>query len=342
MSPNYQIPPQEQKRIRQLNDRLSGEIKIGLVEAQDPRSRQINDFCAQLTRLVPKIRLLKSDEEPPATPAILIGSGVRYQGVPQGAELEPFLEALATLDKNSLTLAAAIQAQSEDLPLPALLQIYVTPQCKFCPQAVRQFLPLATAPNPVRLTVVDCTLFPELAQTCGIKAAPTVVLDHQFQWTGTLQLDEIVAVIKNRDPAQLGPTSLESILKEGKASQLAAMMLDRETIFPAIYDLLTHAEWPVRLGAMVVMEELAHHKPALAAQTLAPLWARFAQVADQIKGDLLYIFGEIGSAQMIAPLEGILKGHYDSEVKEAALEALAKMRRCEDRHDSPQTPCAPD
>jgi hypothetical protein len=59
--------------------------------------------------------------------------------------------------------------------------------------------------------------------------------------------------------------------------------------------------------------------------TIAPLWDQFDRVSDQIKGDILYLFGEIGDRRSLSWLEGVLEGDFDSEVKEAAREALDKL-----------------
>jgi hypothetical protein len=73
------------------------------------------------------------------------------------------------------------------------------------------------------------------------------------------------------------------------------------------------------------MEEIAQNAPGLAAQAVAPLWERFEGIADQIKGDILYLFGEIGARLVIPWIDTVIKGEYDDEVKEAAQEALDKI-----------------
>ena len=73
---------------------------------------------------------------------------------------------------------------------------------------------------------------------------------------------------------------------------------------------------------MVVMEELIETNPDLAAQTLAPLWKRFHKVDNRVKGDLAYLFGQLKRSESVPQLQAVLKGDYDSEVQEAAREAL--------------------
>ncbi len=239
--------------------------------------------------------------------------------------MPPFIEALAALDSGPLQVTESIKSRLKENNLPATLTAFIAPQCTFCPKVISQLIPLSMVESGVRLIVIDGTLFPEMAQAHMIQSVPTILLDDQFRWTGSVSLDELIDALSTRDPALLGAASLESILKDGQAGHLAAMMLDAQKIFPAFYELLTHEKWPVRLGAMVVMEEIAAQAPAIASEAIDPLWGRFEGVSDQIKGDLLYLFGEIGDHRAISWLKNVLDGDFDAEVKEAAREALEKL-----------------
>jgi HEAT repeat protein len=165
-----------------------------------------------------------------------------------------------------------------------------------------------------------------MAQSNQIQSVPTLLLYEQFRWTGSFRLEEVVEIMTSRDPAKLGALSLERMLKEGNAARLAQMMLDNEEIFPAFFDLLTHNKWPVRLGAMVAMEEITRRNPQLAAQVIDPLWERFHDVEDPVKGDIIHVLGESGDHRVVPRVEMILGGEYHAEVKEAAREALEKIQ----------------
>jgi hypothetical protein len=181
-----------------------------------------------------------------------------------------------------------------------------------------------TAEN-LHLTIIDGTLFPEMVKIHDIKSVPAVLLEDQFRWTGSVVLEELVDTIETRNPLSLRPASLERMIKEGEAGRLAVMMMEAGMIFPAFYDVLTHDKWPIRLGAMVVIEEIAEKKPDLAAEALSPLWDRFQQAPVQIQGDIIHVFGEIGDPRSVSWLESVLSGNFDEEVKEAAREAAEKI-----------------
>ena len=89
---------QEEKRIRKWNSELSGDIQIRLIVTEDKRTRKFSEFCKNLMRLAPKIRITEEEGEAKGPPAIRIGHAVCYHAIPLGTELEPFLEALSVLD----------------------------------------------------------------------------------------------------------------------------------------------------------------------------------------------------------------------------------------------------
>ena len=315
----------EEKQIIKLNHQLSQDVTIGLVRSQHASSKLFYEFCDEITRLVPKIKISKVEAEPLDPPQILFGSSLRYQAVPAGHELPPFLEALSAHESGSLNITEPIKILLEKNKLPASLTVFIAPHCTFCPQIVRQLITLPMADKNLQLTIVDGTIFPEMVQTQKIRTVPTIVLDDQFRWTGSVPLEEVIETINTRDPLSLSPASLESIIKEGGADRLAAMILGTEKLFPAFFEVLTHHKWPIRLGAMVVMEEIIEANQNLAAEVLEPLWNRFHQVPAQIQGDILHVFGETGDSRSVSWLESVLAGDFDREVKEAAKEALEKI-----------------
>jgi hypothetical protein len=316
---------QEEKQIRKWNSELSSDIHIGLLVTEDQRSKEFEGFCENLTQLAPRIRVAREEGEPNEPPGIQFGHNLRYHAIPLGTELAPFLEVLSVSDGKAASVSASIRDHLTRIKLPALLSLYVSQQCPFCPVTVRHLTPLLALNEFIHLTIIDCTLFPEMAQSNRIQSVPTLLLDEEFRWTGSFGLEEVIEVMTNRDPAKLSSPSLERMLKEGNALRLAQMMLDRQDIFPAFFDLLTHKKWPVRLGAMVAMEHLTSSNPELAARAIDPLWERFHHAEDPVKGDIIYILGESGDRKIAPRIEMILSGAYDAEVKEAAREALEKI-----------------
>jgi hypothetical protein len=315
----------EEKQILKLNDLLAGQITISLIESEHINFSRFKEFCDNLSRLVPGIRVKKDGDSPQKPPQIVISDRLRYQTVPSGHELQPFLESLAAISSDPPAVDNSGMSRLNKDRLPASLTLFIAPQCTYCPSVVRQLTPLPLIDDKIQLVIIDGTLFPEISETYNISAVPTLLIDEQFRWTGAVPLDEIIDTINTRDPISLGAASLENILTEGQAGDLAAMMLEGGRIFPAFPDLLIHEKWHIRLGAMVVMEEIADQKPALASEVVDFLWEKFHGLPDQVKGDILYILGEIKDQRAVTWLKEVVAGDYGDEVKEAAQEAIEKM-----------------
>ena len=316
---------QEERRIREWGEELPDEIRIGLHVTEDTRSAELNRFCMNLTRLAPKIAVFHEESDADGAPWIRVGHAIRYHAVPLNMELEPFLEALSRLQQQTSGLSLSLLDEVKKLRHPALLKLYVSPQCPVCPSIIRQIARLPAANEFIALTIIDCALFPEMAQANRIQSVPTIILDEQFRWAGPVQLEELVSIIMNRDPAALSASSLERMLVEGDAMEVAEMMLAKQDIFPQFLDLLIDKKWSVRVGAMVAMEEVADRSPELLVRVVDPLWERFHAVEDPIKDDILYILGKSGSSELAARLETILNAPYSAIVKEAAKETLQTL-----------------
>jgi len=316
--------------IRGWNDELSQTVSVVLVRSADERSLALRTFLEAFTNLAHKVRFSSREELEGEMPAILTGTSIRWQAVPEGGELMPFLRAVemySSPDRVEASIPESLRNQIESVMLPADLKIYVSPECPFCPQVLTEIIPLACLNPMIHLTVTDGVLFPELVRNDGVRSVPTVILDGVFRWTGAGNRNEIVKAILNRDPTRLNARSIEDFIKDGNAEALARMMMDRGRIFPAFVDLLESQDWSTRLGAMVVMEEIAEKDPGLSEEMLEELWNRLHRVSGPARGDVMSLFG-FGQSQAefwIDRLQGILESE-DEDVREAIIEALDKLR----------------
>jgi len=318
------IPGKEKKQIADWSQTLKDDIRIHLILTDDERSQTFKEFCDDLARIVPKIKIKQEKDGESKSPVIRIGN-VGYQAIPTGKKLEPFLSALFDGDGQTQNGLLSIHKKVHQIRVPALLKVYILPHCPFCPLAVKQLLCLAAASESIKLTIIDGAFFPEMAASDKIQSAPTVLLDDQFYWTGSIRIEEIVDMILNRDPSRLSASSLEAMFEEGNAVEVAGMMLDSGKIFSAFTELLVHKKWPVRLAAMVAFETIAEENRTLLCQTLPYLLDCFVTAEDTVKGDILYLLGKSGDKGIIPKLETVLNGPYGVDVKEAAKEALEAL-----------------
>ena len=320
------IQSAEMDLLRQWSANATAGASFRFLTTGDDRAQSFQDFVSTLAETAPEARVTTEVSEEQAPPAFVVGNALRYSGIPVGNELAPFLDILSWRDPADTGLDESVRERVASIDLPAELKLYVTPECHFCPKAVRLVAAFALVNPLLRVNIIDGLLFPELSENDGVRSVPTLILDNRLRWTGTIRTEEILDGLVHRDPTQLSAQSMESILKEGNAQRLAEMMLEHGSVFPAFPDLLKHPEWSVRLGAMVVIEELAAENRDLASSALEPLWEEIGKVEDPVKGDMFYVFGLVGSAEWIPRLEGLLALDMRPELREVLEEALEALR----------------
>jgi hypothetical protein len=307
----------------EVEQEVPATMALRLITSDDPRSTRLETFCDGLIRRRPDMDVRHVHERGISPPRLVLPGGVRYIGVPEGQETAPFEDAVS----GRLPLPSPrLSERLSSLRLPAELNLYVSSRCTFCPLAVRSMVPLAAAQPRLRLTIVDAELFPELAERDHVLSLPTLVIDGRLRWSGTIDASEVVELLAAEDPAAIGPVALEMMLKEGRAREVASMMRERGRVFPALFELLSHPEWPVRLGAMVATEELAAIAPGLVQTIAERVWERFGASGNPTKGDLLYLVGEIGCEKDIAEIRSAVGDNDPADVREAAEEAIEKIR----------------
>ena len=313
------MTPTEQDTVRSWSSSLTGDVHVRLCVTQDERSKELERFCAALAGLAPRVVVAEQVLSGDALPALGIGRHVSYHGVPLGTELPAFLEVL----RGSGQAQAVVPPLGAPASVPRL-KLYVAQQCPHCPRVFATVASMASELD-VGLRVVEVGLFQELAAADRAAAVPTLLVDGRVRLVGRVAPEDVEHLLT--DPRQLGPGSLRLLLEKGNASALAAMMLERAQSFPALVPLLCDATFSVRLGAMAVMEEVAEAQPAVAAELAALLWERFEQVSDEVRGDLLYLFGTMGDQALAPRLRAVLEGEYSAQVKESAQDALDGLER---------------
>ena len=297
-----------------------------LLHTGDPKSAQLEAFCDRLAALAPRLEVRRKKMDTDDPPAIGVLPNLRYHGVPEANELTPFLEMVSMAAGNVAGDTPSPPSGLAEMELPARLLLYVAPGCTHCPAMVRRMAPLTVGTEKVRLAIMDASLFQETAEADRIRSVPTLILDGNYRFNGVVPLEDVMQMLISRDPADLSPSALLGLIEEGNAGKVAELMVTHRMVFPALIDLLTDEKWPRRLGAMVALESAAEIDLALA-QTAAPLLVdRLDTVSDAVRGDIVYLLGEIGSPEIAPILEAIVNSASSAELAETAAEALERIR----------------
>jgi glutaredoxin len=325
--------PQSTALIQNWDQTMENQVKIKRIITDHAEENQFINFTDQVSSMASKL-IIEAEKGEKNLPGFLLKENVIYSALPLEKELEPFLEALSQINDSQTmpskpALSETIRQTLDKIDIPVRLKLYIALQCPHCPNVVRTMIPLAFYCKNIHLHIIDGSLFPETAQKDKVMSAPCLILDDDFRWTGSVAAEEIIKIITHRDPSQLSAGTLRTILEQGDASWITQAMIEKGGIFDAFIKLLLHATWSVRLGAMVVVEELAETNPNLAAGLCPLLINLFDEKDIPIQGDILYALGEAGDIETKEWIRAKLSKLEHPDLIEAATDALDSLKDTE-------------
>lgn len=127
---------------------------------------------------------------------------VRFDGIPAGSEFTSLIRALQLLGRGDSQLAGPTREALAGLRTPVEIQVFVTPTCPYCPQAVVLAHQMAMESPWVRATMVEATSFPERARRQGVSGVPHSVINDQAHVVGAVPEAHLLAeVLRAAAPA---------------------------------------------------------------------------------------------------------------------------------------------
>lgn len=122
--------------------------------------------------------------------------GVRFYGIPSGYEFTSLLYAIRYVSEGKTELSDATLKVLEGLTQPVHIQVFVTPTCPYCPQAVTLAHQMAVASPLVRADMVEATEFPHLAYKYHVMGVPRTVINEKVHIEGAVPESYMVAKLQ--------------------------------------------------------------------------------------------------------------------------------------------------
>lgn len=193
-----------------LNDQIASQVKEAFTQLNQPVEvlffgrKDDCEFCDQTEQLIEevvqlseKLHLssydLESDGETASkfnvdkTPGLvitardgdqLIDFGVRYAGVPSGHEFSSLIQDIILVSGRDSRLSQQTRDILANLEKPVSLQVFVTPTCPYCPQAVILAHQMAMESPMVQAEMVEAMEFPELSSKYGVSGVPQTTINQ--------------------------------------------------------------------------------------------------------------------------------------------------------------------
>jgi glutaredoxin-like protein len=110
--------------------------------------------------------------------------GIRFYGIPSGYEFSSLIESIKLASSGEPALSPAGLEYVQGIAEPVHIQVFVTPTCPYCPQAVVLGFNLAVASDLVTADMVEATEFPHLSNKYGVMGVPRSVINEGYHIEG--------------------------------------------------------------------------------------------------------------------------------------------------------------
>ena len=139
------------------------------------------------------------------TPSVLaVGAGVpsperdanvRFVGLPGGYEFSTLLADIVDVSRGRTGLSADTVAAVRAIETPVHLQVFVTPNCPYCPPVARIAHQLAMVNPLVLAEVIEANEFEALSARYRVQTVPKTIINDQIEFVGPRSEARMLAAI---------------------------------------------------------------------------------------------------------------------------------------------------
>ncbi len=119
--------------------------------------------------------------------------GVRFYGIPSGYEFTSIIEGIVDVSKGESGLQPKTKEALAALTQPVHFQVFITPTCPYCTQAVRLAHKFAIESDLVQGDMVEAIEFPHLSNKYGVYGVPRTVINETIHQEGAVPEPMILA-----------------------------------------------------------------------------------------------------------------------------------------------------
>ena len=112
--------------------------------------------------------------------------GIRFFGIPSGYEFTSVIEDIIDVSKGDSGLQPQSREAVSAITEPVHFQVFVTPTCPYCPQAVRLAHKFAMESDLVSAEMIESIEFPHLANKYNVYGVPRTVINESFHQEGAV------------------------------------------------------------------------------------------------------------------------------------------------------------
>ena len=168
-------------------------IRFSLTE----KDNDLEGFLNNISK-INKLIVLENDTSLTEKPVFYIeknGISVKFLGRITGGELKAFLESVKMVANNEYHISQRILEFVEEVDKPVDVKVFVTTSCGWCPPAILKAVSFAIANPNIKVSIIECYSFPELATKYNVSAVPKTVINDKVEFVGVKDDNEFFGYI---------------------------------------------------------------------------------------------------------------------------------------------------
>jgi glutaredoxin-like protein len=122
--------------------------------------------------------------------------GIRYYGIPSGYEFSSLIEDIKLVASGESGLSPETKQWLAGLEEPIHMQVFVTPTCPYCPQAVILAHQLAMESDHIHADMIEATEFPDLSMKYQVMGVPRTVINETTHMEGAAPEARLLAKLQ--------------------------------------------------------------------------------------------------------------------------------------------------
>lgn len=104
--------------------------------------------------------------------------GIKFYGIPSGYEFASLIEDIVMLGTGVSGLSQEVETQVKAVDKDVHMQVFVTPTCPYCPQAVLIAHKFAFVNPKFKSDMIEATEFPHLSNKYNVRGVPRTVINE--------------------------------------------------------------------------------------------------------------------------------------------------------------------
>lgn len=251
-----------------------------------------------------------------------VDSSVHYHFVPEGPEIAVFREFLwgvASQDDSE----GADSHKPKQPGVPREMLLFVSTHCPNCPQAVRTVQALTRRLPNLAVHLFEAMLHTDLAQKHTIQSVPTLLIDQDLRYVGSLEEAKLYSLLSAGNPESFLHEKIRKQIREGSALEAAEWIAGGGDPSFLATD-LGKSTFEERIALLVTLEGALETDPRCLDRMVDPLLPHLEAKNTSIRGDIADLLGKIGDPKALPALKKLCQDP-DPNVVEAATEAVETL-----------------